>query len=113
MTNVIAKSSLFSLSVVLSQGIGIAADGDSLAVAAVVSCISSLSFAGAAAGGCGAGSLLVEVIERTTSFLQIGQVRRRVVSHGVLDPVRSRQLKLTVEVLTCNRRGIHDHRVNS
>ena len=96
-----------------SQGIGIAADGDSLAVAAAVSCMSSLLFAGGAADGCGPDSLLVEAIERTTSFLQIGQVRRRFVSHGVLEPVRSRQPKLTVEELTCNRRGIHDHRVDS
>ena len=82
LTSVAAISSPRSRS--LSRGIGIAAEGDSLAVSAACAWTSStLSWYGA-----GAMDMLVLgdglAIERTTSPLQIGHVRRRVVSQGVL-----------------------------
>lgn len=52
-------------------------------------------------------------IERTTSFLQMGHVRRRVVSHGVLQIISSVHRKVDQQVLTCSLRGTHDHRVSS
>ena len=82
LTSVAAISSPRSRSV--SRGIGIAAEGDSLAVSAACAWTSStLSWYGARA----VDMLVLEdelVIERTTSPLQIGHVRRRVVSQGVL-----------------------------
>jgi hypothetical protein len=51
--------------------------------------------------------------ERTTSPLQIGQVRRRVVNHGVLYQISMvRQLVVVIQ-LTCNQHGIHDHKADS
>lgn len=68
-------------------GIGMAAEGDSLRVMTASTWISSE----VALELFGCGSMDVKLvldetlfIERTTSPLQIGQVRRRVVSHGVL-----------------------------
>lgn len=82
LTSVAAISSPRSRSI--SRGIGIAAEGDSLAVSAACTWTSSTS------SWYGAWAVLMVVlgdglvIERTTSPLQIGQVRRRVVSQGVL-----------------------------
>ena len=82
LTSVAAISSPRSRSV--SRGIGIAAEGDSLAVSAACAWMSStLSWYGA----CAVDVVVVEdglFNERTTSPLQIGHVRRRVVSQGVL-----------------------------
>jgi hypothetical protein len=50
--------------------------------------------------------------ERTTSPLQIGHVRRRVTSQGVLQMLVSGRLG-EVGTPTCSPRGIHDHMVNS
>ena len=82
-TRVSAISSPRSTS--LSRGIGIAADGDSLVVSAARTWTSSapgLSWYGVSGGDSRA--LEDRAIERTTSFLQIGQVRRLVVNQGVL-----------------------------
>ena len=67
---------------------GIAADGDSLVVSAACVCTSMGSDASVCGGFAEDDSGLADdlAIERTTSFLHIGQVRRRVVSHGVLRP---------------------------
>lgn len=64
-------------------GIGIAADGDSLLVSAACTCTSSTE----APDGAGWFDVLLPdlAMERTTSPLHIGHVRRRVVSHGVLE----------------------------
>lgn len=82
LTSVAAISSPRSRSV--SRGIGIAAEGDSLAVSAACAWTSSTaSWYGAWA----VDTLVLEdglAIERTTSPLQMGHVRRRVVSQGVL-----------------------------
>lgn len=82
LTSVAAISSPRSRSV--SRGIGIAAEGDSLAVSAACAWTSStLSRYGVWVVDV---AVLEDgfVIERTTSPLQIGHVRRRVVSQGVL-----------------------------
>lgn len=113
LTSVAAISSPRSRSV--SRGIGIAAEGDSLAVSAACTCTSSstLSWYGAWAEDV----LLLDdglFIERTTSPLQIGHVRRRVVSQGVLviNQYAIRQMN-KCRLLTCTRRGTHGHRVDS
>ncbi len=94
-------------------GMGIAADGDWLFVSAACTCTSS------AAGPDGAGwsdALLPHLaMERTTSPLHIGHVRRRVVSHGVLSFPRS-AFRYALEMgilLTCTRRGTHGHKGDS
>ena len=85
LTRVAAISSPRSRS--LSRGIGIAAEGESLAVSAAWIWMSLSS--GSSWYGRWAGETVVAeeacAIERTTSPLQIGHVRRRVVSQGVLD----------------------------
>lgn len=85
LTRVAAKSSPRSRS--LSRGIGIAAVGESLAVSAAwvwMSLSSGSSWYGRWAGETAVAEEAC-AIERTTSPLQIGHVRRRVVSQGVLD----------------------------
>ena len=112
LTSVAAMSSPRSRSV--SRGIGIAAEGESLAVSAACDWTSStLSWYGA----CAVDVVVLEdglFIERTTSPLQIGQVRRRVVSQGVLviNQYPLRQMKW-YNLLTCTRRGTHGHKVDS
>ena len=85
LTRVAAISSPRSRS--LSRGIGIAADGESLAVSAA--CVwMSLSSGSSWYARWAEDTAVAEeacAIERTTSPLQIGHVRRRVVSQGVLD----------------------------
>ena len=112
LTSVAAISSPRSKSV--SRGIGIAAEGESLAVSAACAWTSSmLSWYGA----CAVDVVVLEegfVIDRTTSPLQIGHVRRRVVSQGVLaiSQYAIRQVN-THRQLTCTRREIHGHTVGS
>ena len=112
LTSVAAISSPRSKSV--SRGIGIAAEGDSLAVSAACAWVSStLSWYGAWTGDV----IVLEdglLIERTTSPLQIGHVRRRVVSQGVLaiSQYANRQMNIR-RFLTCTRRETHGHTVGS
>ena len=85
LTRVAAISSPRSRS--LSRGIGIAAEGESLAVSAAWVWM-SLSSGSSWYGRWTEETAVAEeacAIERTTSPLQIGHVRRRVVSQGVLD----------------------------
>ena len=112
LTSVAAMSSPRSKSV--SRGIGIAAEGDSLAVSAACAWTSStLSWYGAWA----VDVLVLEdglVIERTTSPLQIGHVRRRVVSQGVLEISQYADGEMNRRwLLTCTQREIHGHTVGS
>jgi len=51
--------------------------------------------------------------ERTTSPLQMGHVRRRVVSHGVLDSQLIWFFEGSGGQLTCSPRGTRDHMVDS
>ncbi len=84
LTSVAAMSSPCSRS--LLQGMGIAAEGDSFLVSAACVWMSlevEPSEAGVATGE-GARLAVPACRDRTTSPLQIGQVLRRVVSHGVL-----------------------------
>ena len=86
-TRVSAMSSPLSRSCSVLPGIGMAAEGDSFVDSAAMTCTSSPS--------CSSGLWGCEVDdgaaddefarERTTSFLHIGHVRRRVVSQGVLE----------------------------
>ena len=112
LTSVTAMSSPRSKSV--SRGIGIAAEGDSLVVSAACAWTSStLSWYGAGA----LDKLAPEdelAIERTTSPLQIGHVRRRVVSQGVLaicQHIIGRTSKS--RLLTCTRRETRGRMVGS
>lgn len=112
LTSVTAMSSPRSRSV--SRGIGIAAEGDSLVVSAACAWTSSTL------SGYGVGALDTLVledglaIERTTSPLQIGHVRRRVVSQGVLVICQHtiRQISRS-SFLTCTRRGTRGRMVGS
>ena len=112
LTRVAATSSPRSRSV--SRGIGIAADGDSLAVSAACAWTSSMVLW----YGAWAVDVVVfedgSVIERTTSPLHIGHVRRRVVSQGVLaiSQHATRQV-IRGRLLTCTRRETHGHMVGS
>lgn len=85
LTSVAAMSSPLSRSAA-SRGMGIAAVGDSLVVSAACTCTSSCSSYSERLDCIDVfGGLFSALpIERTTSPLQIGHVRRRVVSHGVL-----------------------------
>lgn len=84
-TRVSAISSPLSRSSSVLPGIGIAAEGDSFVDSAAMTCTSSPSCS-SWYGGCeGDGAADDECArERTTSFLHIGHVRRRVVSQGVM-----------------------------
>ena len=100
----------------MSRGMGIAAEGESLVVSAATTCTSSLCWLSWLDGSEGDDSAKLEFrdIERTTSFLQIGHVRRRVVNHGVLRQLLA--LKVVVirrGQLTCTRHEIHDRTVDS
>ena len=112
LTSVAAISSPRSRSV--SRGIGIAAEGDSLVVSAACAWTSStLSWYGAGA----VDMFVLEdglVIERTTSPLQIGHVRRRVVSQGVLAICQHAIGQVNRHrLLTCTRRETHGRMVGS
>ena len=112
LTSVAAISSPRSRSV--SRGIGIAAEGDSLVVSAACAWTSStLSWYGAGALDT---SVLEDglAIERTTSPLQIGHVRRRVVSQGVLAICQHiiRHFNRS-RLLTCTRHETHGRMVGS
>lgn len=89
LTSVAAMSSLLSRSAA-SRGMGIAAVGDSLVVSAACACTSSCSRYSDRLHCAGAFDGLFSALpmERTTSPLHIGHVRRRVVSHGVLESPR-------------------------
>lgn len=80
-------------------GIGIADEGESLVDSAAMAWTSSLSGSWWLRCLEAAGAADVErAIERTTSFLQMGQVRRRVVNHGVLQGI-----SLSLQALATNQ----------
>ena len=86
-----------------------AAEGDSLTVSAARVCTSSQGFSTL----CCRSDELPCAIDLTTSPLQIGQVLRRLTSHGVLEIV-SYQLPIQGDLpLTCNRREIRGRREGS